>query len=161
MTIPEINEIPKVTEDLKPPEIGGEIPEVVEKGQMVQQQPQPIPRTTITATVTTAQPTSVPTVTIPADPAQLTSLAKGNPTNAITWFANFWLRIIKKALAIGSGIMTSQSIKIPAAGTDLPAAATPTAPQTLADNSAVTSDATDQNTTPETESESSANNQPV
>jgi len=107
-------EIPNIPEVPQSPEKTSEIPEAIEQGQpMVQQQPQAMPRATATSSVATSPANAPQTITIPADPAQLTTLAKGNPVNAITWFANFWLRIIKKALSLGSSIMTSQSINIP------------------------------------------------
>jgi hypothetical protein len=48
----------------------------------------------------------VVTITLPSEPAQLEALAKGNPLNAVTWFARFWLRMIKKALHFGWKIVT-------------------------------------------------------
>jgi len=44
-----------------------------------------------------------PTVTIqiPASQTQLDTWSKGNPENAITWFAVFWIRLIKKAIHFG------------------------------------------------------------
>ena len=43
----------------------------------------------------------VVTIQLPSDQDQLTTWSKGSSTNALTWFANFWLRIIKKALHFG------------------------------------------------------------
>lgn len=34
----------------------------------------------------------------PADMTQLSTWAKGNPVNALTWFAVYWVRLIRKAL---------------------------------------------------------------
>jgi hypothetical protein len=41
------------------------------------------------------------TITLPADQTQLTALAKGSISDSITWFAHFWLRMIKKAIHFG------------------------------------------------------------
>lgn len=41
------------------------------------------------------------TVQLPSDAATLKGLAGGSPQNAITWFAAFWLRMLKKALYFG------------------------------------------------------------
>ena len=41
------------------------------------------------------------TIEIPNDQETLTSLAKGKVSDSITWFAAFWLRVIKKALYFG------------------------------------------------------------
>ena len=58
--------------------------------------PQPLPSQPITPV---PQPSSqVSTITIPADPQQLTQLSKGSASNSLTWFAVFWLRAVKKAL---------------------------------------------------------------
>lgn len=38
---------------------------------------------------------------LPASQTQLTQLAKGNIVNSLTWFAVFWLRMVKKALHFG------------------------------------------------------------
>src|SRR3972149_12290451 len=38
------------------------------------------------------------TIQVPATQQQLDDWAKGDPDNAITWFAVFWVRLIKKAL---------------------------------------------------------------
>lgn len=46
-------------------------------------------------------PTQSITVTLPATLQQLDDWAKGDPQNALTWFAAFWLRLIKKALHFG------------------------------------------------------------
>jgi hypothetical protein len=41
------------------------------------------------------------TIQTPADLAQLAAWAKGSPKESLTWFATFWLRLIKKALHFG------------------------------------------------------------
>jgi hypothetical protein len=46
-------------------------------------------------------PTQVITVQTPSDVQSLTQQSKGDTTDAITWFAAFWLRIIKKAAYFG------------------------------------------------------------
>ncbi len=45
------------------------------------------------------------TVTLPASLEELRNLAKGPITSSITWFANFWLRIFKKAVHYGYRIL--------------------------------------------------------
>ena len=46
-------------------------------------------------------PTQVITVSVPATPQQLQDWSKGEPENALTWLAFYWLRMIKKALLHG------------------------------------------------------------
>jgi len=41
------------------------------------------------------------TVEIPADGAALQNYSKGSSDDSLTWFAAFWLRIIKKAIGFG------------------------------------------------------------
>jgi len=41
------------------------------------------------------------TVTIPAAPTQLADWSKGNSSNSLTWYAAFWLRLLRKALHFG------------------------------------------------------------
>ena len=41
------------------------------------------------------------TIQIPATQGELESWSKGDPENAITWFAVFWIRLIKKGLHFG------------------------------------------------------------
>jgi len=48
------------------------------------------------------------TIQIPNDQAMLKGYASGSPQNAITWFAAFWLRMIKKALYFGWKILFKQ-----------------------------------------------------
>jgi hypothetical protein len=45
--------------------------------------------------------TQVVTITIPADQQQLDDWAKGSPSDSLTWFALFWLRMMKKAFHFG------------------------------------------------------------
>lgn len=53
----------------------------------------------------TSPATQVVTITIPATPTQLVDWAKGSPSASLTWFATFWLRLIKKALHFGWKVM--------------------------------------------------------
>ncbi|MBI2103619.1 hypothetical protein HYT59_01300 [Candidatus Woesebacteria bacterium] len=46
-------------------------------------------------------PASSVTITLPADEEKLKTLSKGSVADAITWFARFWLRMIKKAAYLG------------------------------------------------------------
>lgn len=45
--------------------------------------------------------TKVITVSPPSDSTTLGQQAKGDTTNSLTWFAAFWIRILKKALHFG------------------------------------------------------------
>ena len=40
-------------------------------------------------------------IQVPTSQDQLEEWSHGSPTNALTWFAAFWLRLIKKALHFG------------------------------------------------------------
>lgn len=51
--------------------------------------------------VISTPPTQVVTVTPPTDDTTLLAWSKGDTTNAMTWLATFWLRIIKKAMHFG------------------------------------------------------------
>jgi len=46
-------------------------------------------------------PTQVISVSPPADSTALGQMAGGNTSNASTWYAKFWLRILQKALHFG------------------------------------------------------------
>jgi len=50
--------------------------------------------------------TQTVTITIPSSQQQLADWSKGSPSNSLTWFAFFWLRMIKKALHYGWRIIT-------------------------------------------------------
>jgi hypothetical protein len=71
-------------------------------------------QTQVTAQVTddTGKPLISPTVPkavtvqVPASPSQLDEWSKGSPTASLTWFATFWLRIIKKAFHFGWRVIT-------------------------------------------------------
>lgn len=41
------------------------------------------------------------TITLPADDSRLGVLVKGSVDDSLTWFAAFWLRLIKKAVHFG------------------------------------------------------------
>src|SRR5512135_206043 len=45
--------------------------------------------------------TQTVTITLPTDKQTLTTKSKGSSTDSSTWFAGFWLRLIKKALHFG------------------------------------------------------------
>ena len=49
--------------------------------------------------------TNTITITLPASPQQLSDWSKGSPSLSLTWFASFWLRIIKKALLFGWNVV--------------------------------------------------------
>lgn len=51
-------------------------------------------------------PTTVITISPPSDSITLGTQAKGDTTNSLTWFAMFWLRILKKALHFGWRIVS-------------------------------------------------------
>ena len=81
-----------------------EIPPELERGGMVQQIPsqftaqvsddsgKPLIQTPQTKTVT---------IQIPATQKQLEEWSKGDSENAVTWFAVFWIRLIKKGFYFG------------------------------------------------------------
>jgi hypothetical protein len=46
-------------------------------------------------------PSSVVTISVPANTNQLSTWSKGSPNDALTWFSVFWQRVIKKALHFG------------------------------------------------------------
>ena len=48
-------------------------------------------------------------VEIPRLQSDLQTLSKGSGDDAITWFARFWLRIIKKALSLGAKLIMSKN----------------------------------------------------
>lgn len=53
------------------------------------------------ASVIQTPPTTVVSISPPSDSVTLGQQAKGDTTNALTWFAAFWIRILKKALHFG------------------------------------------------------------
>jgi len=92
-----------------------EQPEVVEIPQEIEHSfgVKPTP-TQISAVVTddsggpmmTSPATQSITITLPASTSQLSIWAKGSPSEALTWLAAFWLRLVKKAMHFGWNIMT-------------------------------------------------------
>lgn len=87
-----------------------EIPPELEKAGVV---PHP---TSFTAKVTDDKGTNlvqpqgsgVGTITIPSDQQTLAAASKGSITDSITWFALFWLRMIKKALHFGWRVLVGE-----------------------------------------------------
>lgn len=86
-----------------------EIPEAPEVTGEIAKLAKPTP-TQFTAKITdpktgkplvTSPATQSVTISIPASSTQLLNWAKGSPKESLTWFANFWLRLIKKALHFG------------------------------------------------------------
>lgn len=55
--------------------------------------------------LTQSQLSKTVTITLPADQTKLAELAKGSVGDSITWFAGFWLRMIKKAIHFGWRIL--------------------------------------------------------
>lgn len=68
------------------------------KKQVTDDKGRPLIQTPATRTVT---------ITLPEEESRLTALAKGSISDSITWFAHFWLRMIKKAIHFGWNLMTS------------------------------------------------------
>jgi len=62
------------------------------KGQVKTDKGQPLIQTAGTQTIS---------VTLPKSQLELTQLARGSISDSITWFAAFWLRMIKKAIHFG------------------------------------------------------------
>lgn len=59
--------------------------------------------------LTQSPATQVVTIQIPAAQAQLEDWSHGSPANSLTWFATFWLRLIKKALHFGWRVVTGSN----------------------------------------------------
>lgn len=55
--------------------------------------------------LTQSQPSKTVTITLPADQTKLAELSKGSVGDSITWFAAFWLRMVKKAIHFGWRIL--------------------------------------------------------
>lgn len=68
------------------------------KSQVTDDNGKPLIQTPPTQVITTVQP--------PADQATLLQQSKGSKTNAATWLAAFWIRIIKKAVYFGWRIVS-------------------------------------------------------
>lgn len=62
---------------------------------------QPTPVTPQDANVASSATQTIPTLQTPADTTTLTGWSKGSIINSLTWFALFWLRMIKKAIHFG------------------------------------------------------------
>ena len=58
--------------------------------------------------LTQTQANQAVSITIPSDQPTLTTQAKGNVVDALTWLAVFWLRMIKKAMHFGWRIVKKQ-----------------------------------------------------
>ena len=54
-------------------------------------------------------PSQTSVMQVPADEATLASWSKGPITSSLTWFANFWLRMIKKAFYFGIKVVKGGS----------------------------------------------------
>lgn len=93
-------EIPEVVERPEVPEI----PASVERRTGISVRPQhfsaPPMRHKGQQVFTTPQTQTV-SIQLPADQGQIKGWASGPVTSALTWFARFWLRIIKKAHHFG------------------------------------------------------------
>lgn len=91
-----------------------EVPETPEVPQALQEQGVTATPTQITAQVSddTGAPmmqtpmTKVITITIPTTQQQLADWSKGSPSDSLTWFAMFWLRMIRKAIHYGWRVIT-------------------------------------------------------
>ncbi len=106
---------PEQEKDQKPlvdtiPEQISEVAPEIEKTQGVSQVPSQFSKKAADdmagSGVQTPQTSSV-SIQLPAVPSQLDDWAKGDPENAITWLAMFWIRLIKKALHFGWKILNS------------------------------------------------------
>lgn len=51
------------------------------------------------------------TIQLPSTQRQLADWSKGSPASSLTWFAVFWLRMMKKALHFGWKITGGQIVK--------------------------------------------------
>jgi hypothetical protein len=51
------------------------------------------------------------TITLPDEQTTLTDKAKGSSDDSVTWFARFWLRIIKKAVHFGWNVLLNSNVK--------------------------------------------------
>jgi hypothetical protein len=86
-----------------------EIPEMPETSSRMQEQGIVSTPTQVTAQVSDdagnpliqSPATQVVTITIPTTQQQLADWSKGSPSDSLTWFAGFWLRMVKKAIRYG------------------------------------------------------------
>lgn len=90
-----------------------EIPETPEVPSHLEQQGVTVRPVQVTAKVSDqgkpliqSPATQVVTITIPTTQQQLADWSKGSPSDSLTWFAMFWLRMIKKAIRYGWKIIT-------------------------------------------------------
>jgi hypothetical protein len=58
--------------------------------------------------LTVSPATQKVTIQLPATQGQLLAWAKGPVSDSLTWFATFWLRMIKKAVYFGWGFLTGE-----------------------------------------------------
>ncbi len=94
-----------------------EIPDTPEIPSHLEQGGVAVTQTQFTAQVTDDQgqpmiqapSTSNIKIQIPADPQTLEGWSKGSITESITWYAVFWLRLIKKAVLKGWHIIVGKS----------------------------------------------------
>ena len=103
MTTPEQEKQIQIPQEIQEIPETPEIPPEIEKGGVQKKQDDFSAQVTDDKgkpLIQTPQTQSV-TVQIPAKQSDLDSWAKGSPENALTWFAVFWIRIIKKALHFG------------------------------------------------------------
>jgi hypothetical protein len=54
-------------------------------------------------------PSNVQSITLPADPTVLTQQSKGSTDDSSTWFAVYWLRIMKKAVKKGFQVLVGEA----------------------------------------------------
>ncbi|MFC1649436.1 hypothetical protein ACFL2C_01810 [Patescibacteria group bacterium] len=59
--------------------------------------------------LTSSPATTDVTIEIPAEKSVLETLAKGSEESAVTWFASFWLRMLRKAAHFGWGVVSRKS----------------------------------------------------
>jgi hypothetical protein len=114
MTTPEINKgeapseqsqnvVPEQEAPKEAPPVVEEKGATVSPGQLAAQ----VSDNTQQATSAQVQDDNTITITVPATPQQLEDWSKGSPDNALTWFAFFWIRMIKKALFHGWRVVTT------------------------------------------------------
>ncbi len=107
---------PETEKQPLPPQEGvvKEIPETPEIPQYLEKGGVSVTPTQFTTKVTDdsgkplvqAPATQVVTITIPTTQQQLDDWSKGSPDDSLTWFAMFWLRMIKKAFYFGWRVVT-------------------------------------------------------
>lgn len=57
-----------------------------------------------------APATQVVTIQLPVGQDQLEDWSHGSPKNSLTWFATFWLRMIKKGMLYGWNVVTNKGV---------------------------------------------------